>query len=95
MRFCIDTKKYRSYISHMETISVSNLKSHLSAELKRIEGGIALTVVDHKRPVAVLSPIKGETLFMREARYRYVYEPFEPLLDTDPLIFLNEERGSS
>ena len=79
----------------METISVSKLKTHLSAELKRIESGIALTVVDHKRPVAVLSPIRDEATFAREAECRYEYVPFEPLVAGDPLEFLNEERGST
>ena len=79
----------------METISVSKLKTHLSAELKRIEGGIALTVVDHKRLVATLSPIRDETLFAREASLRYFYEPLEPLISGDPLRFLEEERKES
>lgn len=79
----------------METISVSQLKTHLSAELKRIESGIALTVVDHKRPVAVLSPIRDEVTFVREAERRYEYVPFEPLVVGDPLELLNEERGST
>lgn len=79
----------------METISVSKLKTHLSAELKRIEGGIALTVVDHKRPVAMLSPLCAETLFAREATCRYEYEPLEPLVKGDPLRFLDEERKDS
>lgn len=79
----------------METISVSKLKTHLSAVLKRIEGGIALTVVDHKRPVAMLSPIGAETLFAREATCRYAYEPLDPLVEGDPLRFLDEERRDS
>ncbi len=79
----------------METISVSKLKTHLSAELKRIEGGIVLTVVDHKRPVATLSPIQNETLLTREPSSRYAFERLEPLVAGDPLRFLDEERGNS
>jgi len=79
----------------METISVSKLKTHLSAELKRIEGGVVLTVVDHKRPVALLSPVQTKSLFVREPQCTYEYEVFTPLVDGDPLPFLNEERNDS
>ncbi len=79
----------------METISVSQLKTHLSAELKRIEGGLVLTVVDHKRPVATLSPIQEEALFVREASTKYAYESLEPLIERDPITLLDEERGES
>lgn len=79
----------------METISVSQLKAHLSAELKRIEGGLVLTVVDHKRPVATLAPVQKDALFVREASTRYAYEPLAPLIERDPLTALDEERGES
>lgn len=79
----------------METISVSRLKTHLSAELKRIESGIALTVVDHKRPVALLSPIRDDALFVRDVVRKYAYEPLEPLVAGDPLVYLDEERGTT
>ncbi len=79
----------------METISVSQLKTHLSAELKRIEGGLVLTVVDHKRPVATLSPVRADAVFVREASTRYEYEPLTPLIDRDPVMLLDEERGES
>lgn len=83
------------YTSHMETISVSQLKTHLSAELKRIEGGLVLTVVDHKRPVATLSPIKEETLFVREAVRKYEYEPLEALIPEEAMRSLEDERKDS
>ncbi len=79
----------------METISISRLKAHLSAELKRIEGGLVLTVVDHKRPVAILSPLHEDTLFVREATSLYSCKSFEPLIDEDAMVFLNEERTDS
>ncbi|HOU39176.1 MAG TPA: hypothetical protein PK786_08135 [Treponemataceae bacterium] len=79
----------------METISVSKLKAHLSAELKRIEGGLVLTVVDHKRPVATLSPVQEDALFLREASTRYEYEPLTPLIERDSATLLDEERGES
>jgi antitoxin (DNA-binding transcriptional repressor) of toxin-antitoxin stability system len=76
----------------MKTISVSNLKTHLSAELKLVENGITLIVLDHKRPVATLSPIQSDALFVREASGAYIYETLNPLVRNDPLILLDQER---
>jgi len=77
----------------MKTISVSLLKAHLSAELKKVERGERITVLDHKRPVAVLGPVAGESLFVREAAAAYGCPELEPLIDADPLRYLEEERG--
>lgn len=74
----------------MATISVSKLKTYLSAELKRVESGVELTVVDHKRPVAKLSPIHGDAFFVREATCRYEYESLSALITADPLQFLEK-----
>jgi len=79
----------------METISVSKLKTHLSAELKRVQTGLALVVVDHRRPVAVLSPIQSDTLFVKEASARFTYEALTPLVATDPVVLLDLERADS
>jgi len=77
----------------MQTISVSNLKAHLSAELKKVESGERLTVVDHKRPVAILGPVASESLFVRDASAVYECPELEPLTGSDPLRFLLEDRG--
>lgn len=77
----------------MQTISVSSLKTHLSAELKKVERGERLTVLDHKRPVAVLCPVGVEALFVREAAAPYGCPDLEPLISTDSLRFLADERG--
>lgn len=71
------------------------MKAHLSAELKRIEGGLVLTVVDHKRPVVTLSPVQEDALFVRKASKRYAYEPLAPLIERDPVTLLDQERGES
>ena len=76
----------------METISVSELKTHLSAELKRVQTGIVLTVVDHKRPVATLSAVGRECLFVREATEKYQAEALTPLISINPDVFLTQER---
>ncbi len=54
-----------------------------------------LTVVDHKRPVATLSPVRAECLYAREPSKRYAYKPLAPLIDKDPLSLLDEERKDS
>ena len=79
----------------MKTISVSELKTHLSAELKRVQKGTTLTVVDHKRPVATLAPIETENIFAQEAACSYQYEPLSALIGVDPLDLLAEERKES
>ena len=76
----------------METISVSKLKAHISAELKRVERGIELIVMEHKRPVAKLSPVNTDAFFIREPACRYAYKSLDPLVSTDPLQLLEEER---
>jgi prevent-host-death family protein len=42
----------------MVGIGVRELKAHLSEYLKRVQAGERLTVTDHGRPVAILSPIE-------------------------------------
>jgi antitoxin (DNA-binding transcriptional repressor) of toxin-antitoxin stability system len=41
----------------MSTISIAELKTHLSAELKKVQAGAVLTVTDHKLPVAEIHPV--------------------------------------
>lgn len=79
----------------METISVSDLKAHLSSQLKRIRSGVTLTVLDHRHPVAQLMPIGDESLFVHKAQGRYECEELEPLTRNDPLRALEEERRDS
>ena len=79
----------------METISVSKLKAHLSAELKKVRAGATITVTDHNHPVAKIVPVEPELepLEMIEATGKFVYEPLEPLIEGDILKSLEEERS--
>jgi len=79
----------------METISVSKLKAQLSAELKRVQAGQVLTIVDHKHPVANLVPLGSEVLYTREAGEPYAFRELSPLVTGDPLEALGEERKDS
>lgn len=76
----------------METISISNLKSHLSAELKKVQNGTRILVLDHKRPVAELIPTETEELFLSMSEQKYLYQVLSPLTGKDPLSELEEER---
>ncbi|MBK9498268.1 MAG: type II toxin-antitoxin system Phd/YefM family antitoxin [Leptospiraceae bacterium] len=40
----------------METISISNLKTHLSATLKEVVNGIRYVVMDREHPIVELIP---------------------------------------
>ena len=78
----------------METISISKLKTHLSAEIKKVRRGTHITILDHKHPVAQLIPTEKEgDLFLREASRQYVYQQLAPLIDIDPMDDIAEERS--
>lgn len=78
----------------METISVSKLKAHLSGELKKVQRGATLIVLDHNHPVAELVPASNrEALFVREAQQAYKYEKLPPLVSGDLMKTLEEERS--
>jgi len=76
----------------MKTISVSNLKTHLSAELKKVKAGEPVVVLDHKHPVAMVVPFEAEPLFVKEAAKSYEYKSLTPLTNKDPLSALLQER---
>ena len=44
----------------METVSVRDLRQHLSRYLKRVAAGERLVVTERRRPVAVLAPLPEE-----------------------------------
>lgn len=77
----------------METISISKLKTHLSSELKKVQNGTRIVVLDHKHPVAELVPTEKEELYLHEASQKYFYRPLPPLTKKDPLNDLKEERS--
>jgi antitoxin (DNA-binding transcriptional repressor) of toxin-antitoxin stability system len=79
----------------METISVSQLKSHLSEELRKVEKGISITILDHKRPVAIIQSYRADLFLFREAASPYLPSKLTPLIVKDPLEYLSEEREES
>ena len=78
----------------METISISKLKAHLSGELKKVQHGTKIIVLDHNHPVAELIPIsKNKSLFVREATSAYQYRKLSPLVSGNLLEDIEEERS--
>ena len=78
----------------METISISKLKAHLSGELKKVQKGTKLVVLDHNHPVAELIPLtEGETLFVKRAKQPYVFRELLPLVSKDIMGDIEMERS--
>jgi antitoxin (DNA-binding transcriptional repressor) of toxin-antitoxin stability system len=76
----------------VETISVSQLKARLSAELRKVKNGARTVVLEHNRPVAILSPYKAKPLLVRKATGEYAPGELTPLVSRDPLELLSEDR---
>ena len=76
----------------MKTISVSELKAHLSAELRRVKSGEQIVVLEHRRPVAVLKPYTTQRLVVHEPQELYEPSELSPLTAVDPDSALEEER---
>ena len=67
----------------METISVSQLKTHLSAELKRIEGGLVVAYLD--------SSVVLRHLLQGDPAIRHVLAVVEREVDETLLVFSHDE----
>ncbi len=79
----------------MQTISVSELKTHLSEELKKVQNGARITVLDHKRPVAIIEAYEAESFLVKEATAIYDVSGYTPLMQVDPSAYLEKEREDS
>ncbi|OQY34332.1 MAG: hypothetical protein B6241_04940 [Spirochaetaceae bacterium 4572_59] len=80
----------------METISISELKAHLSGEIKKVRQGTKLTILDHNHPVAELVPLQDEKeLFIRGTDKKYKYKTLPPLIAAEKDIQrdIKEERS--
>ena len=80
----------------MKTISVSQLKARLSENLRLVEGGETVVVLDHKRAVAKLAPMDtgSKTLtFVRRAVRPFDFLAHDPIGEIDPLLYLEAERA--
>lgn len=77
----------------MKTISVSALKAHLSAELRKVKAGEQIIVLEHRRPVALLQPYEKERVIVREPRGTYAPVRMTALTSVDPERALESERA--
>ncbi len=79
----------------MQTISVTQFKSHLSAELKKVSEGAAITVLDHGRPVARVVPVsENREMAYQKATKSFIDQDWSPLIKMDSLVALMADRES-
>lgn len=70
----------------METVSVRELRQHLSRYLRRVKAGERLVVTERNRPVAVLAPLpEEEDLLECLIATGEATRPAGDLLDVEPL----------
>jgi antitoxin (DNA-binding transcriptional repressor) of toxin-antitoxin stability system len=77
----------------MKTIAIAELKARLCAELKGVSAGEPIMVLDHRKPVALISPLPAALEYTRRRKGAYVYKKLAPLVTSDPLAYLEAERG--
>jgi prevent-host-death family protein len=77
----------------MKQVGVAELKNSLSRHLREVEGGTAIEITDHDRPVAHLVPIEPKSrLVIRPARRPFSevsqlrYEPLDLPIDSTTLL---------
>jgi antitoxin (DNA-binding transcriptional repressor) of toxin-antitoxin stability system len=79
----------------METIAIAELKAHLSEHVRKAAAGARIVILDHKRPVAMMTPLQEEIQIAKPASGTYRCPALTPLVDKDPLAVLLEERGDT
>ena len=78
----------------MKRLSVSYLKAHLSAELKAVQAGETVVIMDRDHPVARLVPLEDENgIEIREPLQAFGFERPVPLVSGGSLELLFEDRG--
>lgn len=82
----------------METISISNLKTHLSATLKEVVNGIRYVVMDRDSPVAELVPYSEKQRLVIRAplgKKTKVKNSFKGKVKLDPVEYILQDRRGS
>jgi antitoxin (DNA-binding transcriptional repressor) of toxin-antitoxin stability system len=82
----------------METISISNLKTHLSATLKEVIIGIRYIVMDRDSPVAELIPYSEKSkLIIRNPKQKKskIKNTFKGKINLDPVDYLLQDRNGN
>ena len=79
----------------METISISNLKTHLSATLKDVVKGIHYLVMDRDHPIAEIVPYSEKQRLMITApksKAKKIQNSFKGKVKLDPVEYLLQDR---
>jgi antitoxin (DNA-binding transcriptional repressor) of toxin-antitoxin stability system len=79
----------------MENISISNLKTHLSATLKEVVKGIHYLVMDRDHPIAEIVPYSEKQRLMITApnsKAKKVKNSFKGKVKLDPVEYLLQDR---
>lgn len=82
-------------MSTERTIGIADLKAHLSAEIKRVNSGENITILDHKKPVAKLTGLEPGVKYARRAKRPFVWKELPPLLKGDITGIIDAERSDS
>ena len=80
----------------METISISSLKTNLSAILKKVASGVTYTVMDRKQPVAEVIPLQNKKLSVipPSVKVRVIKNRFSGKINLDPYEIIKQDRGN-
>lgn len=80
----------------MKTINISQLKAHISEELRSVRRGERLVVLDRDIPIAQVIPYEapGPTLVARAPKRLIEYRKLGISVAVDPLAVLMTERVS-
>ena len=77
-------------------VAIAELKAHLSAEIRRVRNGERITILDHRKPVAILCGIEDGPRFVSRAQTPFAWRALTPLLSAQALQGIIEvERDDS
>ena len=79
----------------MESISISNLKTHLSATLKEVVKGIHYLVMDRDHPIAEIIPYSEKQRLMitlPKSKAKKIINSFKGKVKIDPVEYLLQDR---
>ncbi|HRW25808.1 MAG TPA: type II toxin-antitoxin system Phd/YefM family antitoxin [Spirochaetia bacterium] len=77
------------------TVAIAELKAHLSAELRRVQEGETTIIVDHRKPVAILSGLDPTPKYAYRRSGPFVWREFEPLTTAAIQALIEKERADS
>ncbi|PKL08549.1 MAG: hypothetical protein CVV51_08380 [Spirochaetae bacterium HGW-Spirochaetae-7] len=76
-------------------VAIAELKSHLSAEIRRVREGETITIVDHRKPVARLTGLGSIPGYVRRRQRPFVWRGLQPLMVGEVQDIIDRERADS